>query len=382
MSFTPKGWQNFSNKTTPINSTALKALEQRAVSYATSEALSPGAYGFNDFRVVQRGAGANMSVDVGVAATEMSAWLRDAAGGIYRYQYNGALLNVAISPADPSNPRIDRVVLTAPSSVDSIVPQVVVLAGTPTASADTNNLSGAQAVPVGYELLADIIVGAGVINIQTGNIRDRRRVGGQLGDSSVLPLGGALSGNSLRDELAIMPSPMIPLLSQTLTPTTHDNFQGAYLGYLSRRIVNATRIRWKFAQGATPATSNYNIALLDVSGRLLVAAGATAFGGAANQAVAVSNTIAATTLESGPIIVWMGVAALTAASAVSFFGVQGQETITAPGPGIINLRWSNAAGGTTFPSTNVISAYTDLGQLVGAAAQTAMPMPLFSVSVG
>lgn len=377
--YTPKGWLDYPNLTTPTDADALKALEQRTVSYATAEASSPGTYGYEDFRAKQNPAGANMQVAVGLVATEMMCWVRDAAGGLYRYQYNGAQILVQLAAADATNPRIDRIVATAPVSSDSIVPQVLVLTGTPTASASNDNLSGAQAIPVGYELLADVVVGAGVTTIVTANIRDRRRLGGTNGSNGVLPPPIVTVGTA-RDEVVITPSEDLPQLSVSLVPTTHDNFQGAYLGMLSRRIVNATRIRFRFAQGATPATSNYNIALLDTSGRLIVAVGAAAFTGIANAMVEVAGVIAATTFESGPIIVWMGVAALTAASAVSFWGVQGNGTITAPGPNHRNQKYSLNSGGTTFPATLNIGGYSDVAANV--AAYSALPMPIVSVSVG
>lgn len=379
MTYTPKAWQNFPTKTTAINSTALKNLEQRVASYAAAEAVSPGTDSYESFRVKQRGAGANMSVDVGVAGTNQQAWVRDAATGIYRYEYNGAQLNVVISASDGTNPRIDRIVATAPASVDSIVPQILVLTGTPTGGATTANLAGAQTVPAGYVLLADIVVGNGVVTIVTANIVDRRPVGGGLGYSGVMPYGPPTSGTG-RDEVLIQPSESLPLGAVTLTPTTHDNFQGAYLGYLSRRIVGATRLRWRYAQGATPATSNYLVAVLDSSGRLVIASGPTAFAGAANSINEIASIITATTFEPGPLMAFLGVAPLTAASAVTFHGVQGNGVVTAPGAGQRNQKFSLNSGSTTFPAGLTISTLTDV--VANVVAYSALPMPIFSLSVG
>lgn len=375
--YTPKGWLDYPNLTTPTDADALKALEQRVVSYATSEAIAPGVYGYEDFRVKQNPAGANMQVGIGLPATEQMVWVRDAAGGTYRYQYNGAQLLVTIAAADGANPRIDRIVATAPTSTDSVVPQVLVLTGTATAGATTVNLTGAQAIPAGYELLADVVVGAGVATIVTANINDRRRIGGSMSNAGVLPVGSAGAPGTTRDEVILQPSDALPQLSVSLVPTTHDNYQGAYLAHLSRGIT-ATRIRFGYSQGATQATSNYNIAILDASGRLIVAVGAAAFTGAANAFVKVSATIAATYFAPGDYYAWMGVAALTAASAVSFFGVQGNGTITAPGPGQSMQKFSLNSGGTTFPAGLTLSTYTDVA--ANAAAYTALPMPVFSLS--
>lgn len=375
--FTPKAWLDYPNTSTPTTAAALKAQEQRAVSYATAEGIAPGVFAYEDFRVKQNPAGASMHVGVGLPSVEQMVWVRDAAGGTYRYQYNGAQLLVSIAAADGANPRIDRIVATAPTSTDSIVPQVLVLTGTATAGATTVNLSGAQAIPTGYELLADVVVGAGVTTIVTANINDRRRIGGTAASAGVLPVGSAGVIGATRDEVVLTPSEALPKLSVSLVPTTHDNYQGAYLCHLSRGIT-ATRIRFGYSQGATPATSNYNIAILDASGRLIVAVGAAAFTGAANAFVKVPATIAATYFPAGDYYVWMGVAALTAASAVSFFGVQGNGTVTAPGPGQNMQKLSLNSGGTTFPAALTIAAYSDVAGL--AAAYTALPMPVFSLS--
>lgn len=378
--YTPKAWLDYPNLTTPTDADAWKAMEQRTVSYAASEAISVGEYSYEHFRPKQNPAGADMRVALGSPSVEMMTWIRDASGGVYRYQYNGAQLLATIGTSDPANPRIDRICLTAPASSDSIVPQVVVLAGTATAGATTANLTGAQAIPAGYELVADVVVGAGVTTIVTANIVDRRRIGGIMGSSGVAPFAVLNAGPTSRDEVVLTPSDALPLLSVTLVPATHDNFGGAYLVNLSRGISGATRIRWRYAQGATPATSNYNVAILDPSGRLIIAVGATAFTGAANAIVEVANTITATTFEPGDYIVWMGVAALTGASAVSFYGVQGNGTVTAPGAGQRNQKFTLNSGGTTFPASNTLSGYTDV--VAAVAAYTALPMPIFSLSVG
>jgi len=379
VAYTPKAWLNFATKTTPINSTALKAAEQRAVSYATAESVAVGVAGLADYLVKQNPAGANMQVGVGAAATEMNAWVRDAALGIYRYQYNGAQLLATIGTADGTNPRVDRVCLTAPASSDSIVPQVVVLAGTPSGGATLDNLTGAQAVPTGYVLLADVLVGAGVTSITTANIRDRRPVGGVFGPA-VSPVSGPPTVGTARDEVFLQPSESLVVGAQTLTPTTHDNMQGAYLAYLARRIVGATRIRWKYAQGATPAATNYNIGMADVSGRVVITSGAIAFAGGANAIAEQAATITATTFEPGWYYVWLGIAPLTAASALSFSGVQGNVSVTAPGASHRNRKFHSATGSTTFPASNTLAAYTDVAAQTAAANN--LPMPLVSLAVG
>jgi hypothetical protein len=381
VAYTPKAWANFATKTTPINATALRALEQRVSSFATAEAVTPGGYDWNAFRVVQNPAGANMQVGVGIAASEMLGWVRDASLGMYRYTYNGAQLLVTIAAADATNPRIDRIVMTAPTSTDSITPQVVVLTGTATAGATLDNLTGVQAVPTGYELLADVLVAAGAATIVTASIRDRRRVGGGFGNPGVLPYGSTQMGTVVqRDEVFLVPHQSFSITANTLTPTTHDNMQGAYLAFLPRRIVAATRLRWQYAQGATPAVTNYNLALTDASGRLVVAGGATAFAGAANSFNEIALTITATTFEPGYYYVWLGVAALTAASAVSFVGPTGNRTVTNPVSSFRNLRGNAAAGGTTFNANNTLATLADVAAM--ASVTNVIGVPVVALSVG
>lgn len=375
--FTPKSWVDYPNTGTPTDADAYKALEQRAVSFAASEAMAPGVYGYEHFRPKQDPAGASMRVGIGLPSVEQMIWVTDASGGTYRYQYNGVQLYVTLATADGSNPRIDRIVATAPSSTDSIVPQVVVLTGTATAGATTVNLTGAQAIPTGYELLADVVVGAGVLTIVTANIVDRRRLGGTMGSTGVLPPPAVTVGTA-RDEVILTPSDDLPQLSVSLVPTTHDSYQGAYLAHLSRPIAGAVRIRWRYAQGATPATSNYMLAILDTSGRLIIATASTAFAGAANSLNEVAVTIASTNFAGGDYLVWMGVAPLTGSSAVSFYGIQGNGTVTAPGPAHRNQKFSLASGGITFPAGLSIAAYSDV--VAAVAAYTALPMPIVSLA--
>lgn len=379
MAYTAKNWLNFPNKTTPINRTALQAMEQRGVSFCASEATPPGTGGWEDFRPKQNPSGATMQIGIGLATTEMNVWVRGTDSGVYRYQYNGAQLLATIPAADPSNPRIDRVCATAPTSSDSIVPQIIVLAGTPTGGATLDNLSGAQSVPSGFELLGDVLTGAGVTSIVTANIRDRRRMGGIDGNSSLLVAGSVQSSApSQRDEAYLLPSQALIVAAQSLTPATHDNMQGAYVAYLSRRIVAATRFRWRYAQGATPATSNWIGAIFDQSGRLIIATAATAFAGGASSINTVAATIGATTFEPGFYLVFLGVAALTGASAVSFTGVQGNVSTAFPGVSQTNTKVHSATGGTTVPTT--LGAFTDTA--TQAAAANNLPLPVVSLSVG
>ena len=113
--------------------------------------------------------------------------------GVYTV-YNDALVTLTISTADPSNPRIDRIVVTVQDSyytgtADDVIFQVV--QGTPAAS------PVAPAVPTNSISLATIAVGAAVTQINTGNITDTRvSVTTQLpiGDITAVNAGTGLTG--------------------------------------------------------------------------------------------------------------------------------------------------------------------------------------------
>lgn len=128
-----------------------------------------------DYKAVQRAAGANMSVDVpaGDAFVKMDTGVRN---GLYQVTNDG-VVNVAVTAADPANPRIDQLVLQANDSNvagATDLAELKVLAGTPTVGATLDNRSGAAALGNDRILLADILVPAASTTVTTANIRDRR----------------------------------------------------------------------------------------------------------------------------------------------------------------------------------------------------------------
>jgi hypothetical protein len=85
--------------------------------------------------------------------------------------YNDAQTTLTVTTADPTNPRIDRVVVTVrdayySGAFNDVIFQV--LAGTPAGSPT------APAVPANSISLATLAVGAGVTSITTANITDTR----------------------------------------------------------------------------------------------------------------------------------------------------------------------------------------------------------------
>ena len=137
--------------------------------------LQEGVYDAGDFKVTQRGAGANMSVDVAAGG----AWVQgdDTARQGFYHLVNDATVNVAVSAAHATLPRLDQVVARiydASVAGGSNTPAIEVIAGTPTSGATLANRTGAAALPNGAVRLADVIVAAADTSITTGEIQDRR----------------------------------------------------------------------------------------------------------------------------------------------------------------------------------------------------------------
>lgn len=133
-------------------------------------------------KVVQRAAGANMSVDVGIG----DAMLYRSDGTYGHPVYNDAVYNVAVTAADGSNPRRDIVVIyvdytqtpsTAVSNNTNGVVKIAVVPGTPAGSpSDPSSAAIQSAVGSGnpWAYLARVRVGAGVTSLANAVIDDLR----------------------------------------------------------------------------------------------------------------------------------------------------------------------------------------------------------------
>lgn len=353
-----------------------------------------GVQDLNSWRVRQRVAGAAMSVDVTDAATESKAYVRGSSTnsqGLYLVhntaQSTGivdALYNVDIAAADPTNPRIDQVFLCVEDAQHAGANNqatIRVVTGTPTGGATLDNRTGVGAAPAGMSsiLLADVLVPAASATVVTANIRDRRPVGNfgtipglaqQVDMVQFVPCTGHNIGYGDATTASV----------GSIVAGTHDNMQAAALMWLPRRIVGATRIRWKYQQGATAAASAYNLFVADASGRVIVSGSAPSFVGALNTSQEAPVIIGATTFEAGWYYVGIGLAAMTASSSVFYNGVITGVTNSRAvlGPAYRNIAFRSATGGTTAPST--ILAYTDSLSL--GVATVAPMVPLVSLSVG
>lgn len=140
-------------------------------------ALQEGVIGAGDLKVAQRGAGANMSIDIAAGA----CWVQIDTGtrnGLV-HVYNDAVANVVFNASDATNPRIDQIGVqyndtSIPAGTGGNTPTFRYLPGTATAGATLDNRTGAAAAPSDWLRLADILVPATSTTVTTANIRDRR----------------------------------------------------------------------------------------------------------------------------------------------------------------------------------------------------------------
>ena len=159
----------------------------------TTQALyaTTGIIGSSSLAVTQNSpAGMSVKVAAGWAAIIGTT---QANMGAY-VAYNDAQATLTVTTADPTNPRIDRVVVTVrdayyTGAFNDVIFQV--LAGTPAGSPT------APAVPANSISLATIAVGAAVTSILTANITDTRvevTTNLPVGDITAVTAGTGLSG--------------------------------------------------------------------------------------------------------------------------------------------------------------------------------------------
>jgi len=194
--------------------------------------------------------------------------------GVYTF-YNDATTNLTVTTADPSNPRIDRVVVTVNDSAYSGATNNVtftVVAGTPAASPT------APATPTNSISLATIAVAAGTTSIVAGNITDTRILAtSSLVSGLALPLsGGTLTGGLVTTPSTASVSPIKLQSSGTfLNPVVGGSVEWdgvtAYFtpiaagtgghGLLPSRFFYGLSANRTLAAGITTAQSLFNVGL-------------------------------------------------------------------------------------------------------------------------
>ena len=142
--------------------------------------LQEGVIDSGSYMVTERGAGANMTVDI-AASTGDGAWVKGdtvASQGLYYVAPHSAVINEAITANSSGNPRVDQVILEILDDTHDAgalnKARIRVLTGTATAAATLDNRSGAAALPNGAVRLADVLVASGAVSISNSSIRDRR----------------------------------------------------------------------------------------------------------------------------------------------------------------------------------------------------------------
>lgn len=211
-----------------------------AASLATPyrDLVAEGVVNATDLAVAQRGAGANMSVDVAAG----TAWVQgdsSATQPIYRC-YNDATVNLAVSAAHATLPRIDIVVAEVRDAAFAGVssdwrPRVI--AGTPTSGATLTNRAGAPALPASCLWLADVLVPGAATTVVTANIGNKRANAGA---------GAALAPEHVT---ALPPNPYDGQeVYFSADPTNGVNW------HLRYRAASASAYKWEFV-GGPPLTA-------------------------------------------------------------------------------------------------------------------------------
>jgi hypothetical protein len=139
-----------------------------------TKGIIQGSYA-NDFRVTERGAGANMSLDVAAGRALIAITNTNVTHGkTYKVYFDSdSVVNVPVTTADATNPRKDRLILRVsvaanPNTASSNIGTIELLAGTPAVS------PSAPEEPSNALTLAVIDVPAGDTAITNSQITDSR----------------------------------------------------------------------------------------------------------------------------------------------------------------------------------------------------------------
>lgn len=207
--------------------------------------LGEGYLSTGSYQVIQRAAGANMTVDVASSVGEGAVVQGDSVTGQGRYfvPQTPSNVNVDIAAADATNPRNDLVVLEVKDDQHDAgglnLARARVITGTPNASAaltDAPGVNGTPALPSSCMPLAVVRVAAAATSIATAAISDRRTAA-----RPYALLGNATSG------------------TDTGTSGTHTNYvDDAMTLSVTYAAARRLRITWSTSLVVTGGANNIN----------------------------------------------------------------------------------------------------------------------------
>ncbi len=258
--------------------------------------------------------------------------------------------------------------------------RIEVIEGIPQTTADLNQNRDAAATNLqtlgsppskSYILLADIAVANGAASLSSGVIRDRRSY---CTEGAVSPL---ITGADTYLELATpRPHPSVPGRIMAADPATYGGTQSAALVFLDRPI-SANKLIFSYRVDSVDApgpTANYMAAICDASGRVIFNQNTKALQTAGGRYSDVL-VMPLTTFNAGYYWYAFGLSTASANGThpISYYGFAG-DTNAVKGAVVStpNVYLASGSGGSTFPATKTLLAFTDT--FAAGLATPAVPM--------